>query len=409
MTNQNTVLAAIETRTPSALMDRAAFSQAVALAAMVVEKRNTIPILSNLYLQGDGAGLTVKGTDLDIEITARIDGAADSDFATTIPAHMLKDILGKAKASDMAALDLVSESRAAIDLGGIKFTLQSLDAMDFPEMAAPSIPTAGKNEKGYNKTILLPPLVYSIAAPDLIKGFDRVKFAISYDETRYYLNGAYVHFIATPDGNFLRFVATDGHRLAQFSLPAMAIPSDLPGLIIPAKTIKTLMAVYAALKKSKQAPDTIKVETGTAKIKFTLGNVEILSKVIDGTFPDYSRIMPRHNDKLATLNVKAFDSAVEQVGLISQEKSRAVKLSFERGACTLEMNNPDAGSSETTVATDYASEPLETGFNGRYLRDFMAEIQGEEFTFQFNDSGSPALVLDPSEPAWLGVLMPMRV
>lgn len=401
MTNQNTVLAAIETRTPSALMDRAAFSQAVALAAMVVEKRNTTPILFNLYLQGDGAGLTVKGTDLDIEITARIDGAADSDFVTTIPAHMLKDILSKAKASDMAALDLVSESRAAIDLGGIKFTLQSLDAMDFPAMAAPRI--------GNETALGLPALTYSIAAPDLIKAFDRVKFAISTEKTRYYLHGAYVHFIATPDGNFLRFVATDGHRLGQFSLPAMAIPSDLPGLIIPAKTINTLMAVYAALKKAKQAPDTIKVETGTDKIKYTLGNVEILSKVIDGTFPDYARCIPRHNDKIATLNVKAFDSAVEQVGLISQEKSRAVKLSFERGACTLEVNNPDAGSSETTVATDYASEPLETGFNGRYLRDVMAEIEGDEFTFQLNDSESPAVVLDPSEPTWLGVLMPIRV
>ena len=401
MTNQNTALAAIVTRNPSALLDRAAFSQAVALAASVVERRNTIPILSNLYLQGDGAGLTVKGTDLDIEITARIEGAADSDFATTIPAHMLKDILGKAKASDMAALDLTGldevdhnghGARTAIDLGGIKFKLQSLPATDYPDLSA------GDH-----------PFVYSVAAPDLIKAFDRVKFAISTEETRYYLNGAYVHFAATSDGNFLRFVTTDGHRLAQYSLPAMAIPSDLPGLIIPAKTIKTLLAVYAALKKAKQAPETIKVESGTEKIKFTLGNVEIVSKVIDGQFPDYERVVPRHNDKICSMKVADFDSAVEQVCLISYEKSRAVKLNFEKGECKLWVHNPDAGSSETTVLTDYAREPMEIGFNGLYLRDVMAEIEGKHFTMQLNDSGSPTVFLDPSEPRFLAILMPKRV
>lgn len=392
MTNQTSALAEIQAKAPSALLDRAALAHAVALVASVVERKYTIPILANLLLQGDGAGLSVRGTDLDIEITARIDGAADSDFSTTIPAHLLKDILGKAKASDMAAIDLPDEGRVDIDLGGIKFKLQSLPVIDFPDMAAP-----------------VEACSYAIAAPDLIKGFDRVSFAISTDETRYYLNGAYMHFVATPEGNFLRMVATDGRRLATFSLPAMAIPADLRALIVPRKTIKAVLSVYAAMKKAKRAPDVIQVDAGKEKICFTLGDVRILSKVIDGTFPDYERCIPRDPTPRGSMNVKAFDSAVEQVQLISQERGSAVRLTFSDWVCRFEVNNPGSGSSEASIPNYYCGVPLEAGFNSRYLRDLMAEIEADEFTIAMNDAGCPAVILDPSEPRFMAVLMATRV
>lgn len=377
---------------PTALMERAPLAFAVNMAAMVVEKRNTIPILSNLLLQGDGEGLTVTGTDLDVEIRTRVTGTADSRLAVTVPAHMLKDILAKAKASDLASIDDLSEGTAAIDMGGVRFKLQALPAGDFPDLS--------HGEFSHR---------FAVPADDLASMFDKVKFAISTEETRYYLNGIYLNHDHQGD---LRAAATDGHRLAMMTLDAPAGSEGMPGVIVPRKAVKLLLDVLKATGKALgkgEALPPVTMEISASKIRFTVGAVTMTCKLIDGTYPDYTRCVPRHNEKRCTMDVKAMADAVNQVSLISSEKAGKVKLEFSNGACRFSVNNPDAGSAETTVAADYADGEMDIGFNARYVLDVLAEISTDAVTLHLAEAGSPTLFTDCGDTRFAAVLMPMRV
>lgn len=381
-----------------AIADRALFSAAVAAAAHVVERRNSIPILSNVMLTGHGGALTITGTDLDIEIQAKVACPADERLSITVPAKLLKDILAKGKASDLVSLeqtDSDESSRCAVDLGGVQFSLQTIPAIDFPNMEM----VTGNCRFG-------------IAAADLSAMFDRTKFAISTEETRYYLNGVYLHH--EPQGNALRCVATDGHRLGKMEMSAPDGSEAMPGVIVPRKTVGTildLLKVQAKALGKGAVPPAVVVEVTASKIRFHIGeSVVVTSKLIDGTFPDYERVIPRMNDKRAVMNVKALDGAVDQVSLISLEKGRAVRFELSAGKMTLTVNNPDAGTATTTIETaGYDHDPMTIGFNASYLRAFAAEMGGDDIEFVFVDAGSPTVIRDPSDARWMGVLMPMRV
>lgn len=353
----------------------------------VVERRNTIPILSNVLLKADGASLELKATDLDLEITEATPAQVDQASATTVPAHLLYDIVRKLPegAEVMLKTDEDGASMAILS-GRANFKLQCLPQSDFPQLSAGSFSH-----------------IFRLDSTALKKLIDKTQFAISTEETRYYLNGIYLHTVETDGSLKLRAVATDGHRLARSELDAPAGSEDMPGIIIPRKTV-------SELHKLVDDPDLkVTVELSDTKIRFTLGNVILTSKLIDGTFPDYQRVIPTANDKALSIDRQSFSEAVDRVSTVSSERGRAVKLSISDGQLVLTVNNPDSGSATEELAADYSADPLEIGFNARYLLDVAAQLTGDEAQFMLADSGSPTLITDASDKDSLYVLMPMRV
>ncbi|MFC0244810.1 DNA polymerase III subunit beta [Falsochrobactrum ovis] len=353
----------------------------------VVERRNTIPILSNVLLQAEGDSLALKATDLDLEVNEATAAMVEQAGATTVPAHLLYDIVRKLP--DGAEVMLATNpdgGSMAVTSGKSSFRLQCLPQSDFPEL------TAGAFTHSFR-----------IDAPDLKRLIDRTQFAISTEETRYYLNGIYFHAIENDGKLKLRAVATDGHRLARAELEAPSGAEGMPGIIIPRKTV-------AELQKLVDVPDTVvSVELSDAKIRFTVGSVVLTSKLIDGTFPDYQRVIPSSNDKQLTISRQDFAASVDRVSTISSERGRAVKLSIADGQLTLTVNNPDSGSATDELPADYDADPLDIGFNSKYLLDITSQLSGSEAIFMLADAGSPTLVRDTGDENVLYVLMPMRV
>ncbi len=353
----------------------------------VVERRNTIPILSNVLLHADGASLEMKATDLDLEITEATPARVERAGATTVPAHLLYDIVRKLAEGAEVMLSTTEDGNAmTVASGRSSFRLQCLPQSDFPELSAGSFPHIFRLE--------------STALKGLV---DKTQFAISTEETRYYLNGIFLHALEVGGKLKLRSVATDGHRLARAEVDAPAGSEGMPGVIIPRKTV-------SELQKLVDDPDVaVTVELSDTKIRFTVGSVVLTSKLIDGTFPDYQRVIPTGNDKKLTIDRQSFAAAVDRVSTISSERGRAVKLAIAEGQLTLTVNNPDSGSATEELAADYASDPIEIGFNARYLLDVAAQLTGGDAEFMLADAGSPTLIRDTGDQNTLYVLMPMRV
>jgi DNA polymerase-3 subunit beta len=353
----------------------------------VVERRNTIPILSNVLLQADGASLAMKATDLDLEINEATPAQVDRAGATTVPAHLLYDIVRKLADGAEVMLRMDEDGNAmSVISGRSSFRLQCLPQSDFPELSAGS----------FSHRFDLP----SAALKGLV---DKTQFAISTEETRYYLNGIFLHAHEAGGQLKLRAVATDGHRLARAEIEAPAGSEGMPGIIVPRKTV-------SELQKLVDDPDvSVSTELSDTKIRFTIGPVVLTSKLIDGTFPDYQRVIPTGNDKQLIIDRQSFAQAVDRVSTISSERGRAVKLSIAEGQVTLAVNNPDSGSATEELAADYSSDPLEIGFNARYLLDVAGQLSGTDARFMLADAGSPTLINDMSDEHALYVLMPMRV
>lgn len=353
----------------------------------VVERRNTIPILSNVLLRSDGASLEMKATDLDLEITEATPAQEEQAGATTVPAHLLYDIVRKLPDGSEVRLATNAEGTAmTVASGRSKFSLQCLPQSDFPDL------TAGTFSHSFR-----------LKAPDLKMLIDRTQFAISTEETRYYLNGIFVHTVESNGDLKLRAVATDGHRLARADVEAPSGSEGMPGIIIPRKTV-------SELQKLLDSPDVVvTVEVSDAKIRLTIGSIVMTSKLIDGTFPDYQRVIPASNDKELRVDCQSFSQAVDRVSTISSERGRAVKLALADGQMTLTVNNPDSGSATEELPVGYESDPLEIGFNAKYLLDITGQLTGSEAVFLLADPGSPTLVRDLAAEDALYVLMPMRV
>ncbi|RWM72218.1 MULTISPECIES: DNA polymerase III subunit beta [Mesorhizobium] len=353
----------------------------------VVERRNTIPILSNVLLSAEGATLEMKATDLDLEVTEATPAKVERGGATTVPAHLLYDIVRKLADGAEVMLKTDEDGNAmTVTSGRSSFRLQCLPQSDFPALSAGSFSHIFRLD--------------SIALKGLI---EKTQFAISTEETRYYLNGIYLH-THDADGKLkLRSVATDGHRLARAEIDAPAGSEGMPGIIIPRKTV-------SELQKLVDDPDVaVTTELSDTKIRFTIGSVVLTSKLIDGTFPDYQRVIPTGNDKKLIIDRQSFAAAVDRVSTISSERGRAVKLSIGEGQVTLAVNNPDSGSATEELAADYSSDAIEIGFNAKYLLDVAAQLTGTEAKFMLADAGSPTLIHDMADETTLYVLMPMRV
>ncbi|MBX6425939.1 MAG: DNA polymerase III subunit beta [Variibacter sp.] len=353
----------------------------------VVERRNTIPILANVLMRAASSRLSLKATDLDLEVIEPIPADVAAGGATTVPAHMFYEIVRKLPDGAQVTLEsLADRTSLAIRAGRSRFTLQTLPESDFPDLAA--------GEMTHR---------FTIEGGDLRRMIEKTQFAISTEETRYYLNGIYLHTPPGADAPTLRAVATDGHRLAQYDIAAPDGAAGMPGVIVPRKTVGELQRL---IENGETAVD---VELSQSKVRFSIGDVVLTSKLIDGTFPDYARVIPLSNDKVLKVDKKDFEAAVDRVSTVSSERGRAVKLSLSGNRLLLSVTNPDSGSATEELEVEYEGDPLDIGFNSRYLLDIAAQIDGETAVLKFADPGSPTLIQDGAGGGALYVLMPMRV
>jgi DNA polymerase-3 subunit beta len=368
-------------------VERAQLLKSLGHVHRVVERRNTIPILGNVLVRAESAKLSLKATDLDLEVTETLAAESGTGGSTTVPAHMFYDIVRKLPDGAQIVLEGDGDrSVMAIRAGRSRFTLQTLPESDFPDLAASDMTHS-----------------FTLPAADLKRLIDRSQFAISTEETRYYLNGIYLHTAGTAKAQTLRGVATDGHRLAQIDLVLPKGAAGMPGVIVPRKTVGEVQRLIEDTEAE------VGIELSQGKIRFTIGNVVLTSKLIDGTFPDYGRVIPQNNDKELIVDKKDFEAAVDRVSTISSERGRAVKLALSAGKLVLSVTNPDSGSATEELEVEYASDPLDIGFNSRYLLDIAAQIEGEVAVLKLADPGSPTLVQDRDNKGALYVLMPMRV
>jgi DNA polymerase III, beta subunit len=368
-------------------VERGAFLKALSHVQSVVERRNTIPILSNVMVEAAKGQVKLTATDLDIEIVEALPADVLRNGAATAPAHMLYDIVRKLPDGAQVQVELMAgeSGRLQVSAGTVRFELACLPKEDFPQMAAGALPHR-----------------FRLAADDLKRLIDKTRFAISTEETRFYLNGIYVH-AAKEEKETLRAVATDGHRLARFELELPEGAGDMPGVIVPRKTIGELRRLL------DDADGAIEIALSDTKIQFAFSGIDLTSKLIDGTFPDYQRVIPSGNDKALSLEAKEFGLAVDRVSTISADKTRAVKLGIAKDKVTLTVVNPESGTATEELAANYSATPIEIGFNAKYVLDITSQVEGKSVRFLLSDAGSPTVIEDPDDLRTLYVLMPMRV
>jgi DNA polymerase-3 subunit beta len=369
------------------IIERAALLKALAHVQSVVERRNTIPILSNVLLDARDDRLGLSATDMDIAIEEHVPAEVERSAATTTSAHTLYEIVRKLPDGAQVEIETSGENgRLTLRAGRAEFTLACLPREDFPTMSTGDLPHQ-----------------FSMMAEDLRALVDRTRFAISTEETRYYLNGIYLHTPDTDGGTVMRAVATDGHRLARVELAAPAGSEGMPGVIVPRKAVAELR------KLVDETVDSVSVSLSDTRIRFAFDSVVLTSKLIDGTFPDYERVIPVGNDKVLEVDARVFAQAVDRVSTISTDKSRAVKLALKAGNLVLSASSPENGTATEEIEIGYDGEAIEIGFNSRYLLDITQQITGDNARFIMADAGSPTIVQDAQDEGALYVLMPMRV
>lgn len=368
-------------------IERAALLKAVAQAQSVVERRNTIPILANVLIEAEGDQVSFRATDLDIEVVDQAPAKVERAGATTVSAVTFHEIVRKLPDGALVTItDDGASGRMSVDAGRSNFSLATLPKEDFPVMASSE----------YEANFAAP-------APILRRLFDKSKFAISTEETRYYLNGVYMHVSDLDGKQVLRCVATDGHRLARIDADLPEGAGSMPGVIVPRKTVGELRK----LLDDDEAE--IAVSVSETKVRFATPGITLTSKVIDGTFPDYTRVIPAGNTRRMEVDAAEFAKAVDRVATVSSERSRAVKLALDEDRLILSVNAPDSGAAEEELGVAYNDEGLEIGFNAKYLLEIASQVDRENAVFLFNSSGDPTLMREGNDETAVYVVMPMRV
>jgi DNA polymerase-3 subunit beta len=348
-----------------------------------VEKKNTIPVLQNVKIEVDEKKVSLAATDMDILVNSFFSAEITKTGSTTVPAQMFYDIVRKIPDNTIIAIEQVNQLTIEIKYGKAKYSLPTIEASEFPALGADDL---GKE--------------ITVDAEKLAKMIDRTRFSISTDETRYYLNGLYLQSVKKDDVSELRCVATDGHRLALSYLKDSNLSSNF-GVIIPKKSV-------AEIRRIIEGAGEIKISTSRVKIKIVTNDSTIISKLIDGEFPDYERALPKSNDKIVTVNKKLLFDAIDRTSTVANDKHRSIKLIIEEGKLTLQVNTSDGGFAYEEIDINYSGEKIETGFNSRYLMDVVGQSDKEELLIKFKDGNSPALV-EPKDSNNLFVIMPIRV
>ncbi len=373
-----------------ATIERATLLRCLSHVQSVVERRNTIPILSNVLIEAsDGGRVRVMATDLDLQVVESMSASSvDQPGAITVSAHLLFDIARKLPEGSQVSLT-TNDNRLEVKAGRSNFKLPTLPRDDFPVIVEGDLPTS-----------------FELPARLLAELIDRTRFAISTEETRYYLNGIFLH-VTDEDEPLLKAAATDGHRLARFTVPRPEGAAGMPDVIVPRKAVGELRKLL-----DEAIDSNVLIDLSASKIRFTMGGeggVVLTSKLIDGTFPDYSRVIPTANDKLLKVDPKLFFSGVDRVATIATEKTRAVKIGLDHDRVTLSVTSPDNGTAAEEIAADYRAEALEIGFNANYLKDILGQIDSDTVELHLADAGAPTLIRENEQARALYVLMPMRV
>lgn len=373
-----------------ATIERATLLRCLSHVQSVVERRNTIPILSNVLIEAGAEGLLrITATDLDLQVVESLSAVSvEGPGAITVSAHLLFDIARKLPDGSQVNLE-VSDGRMVVRAGRSRFSLPTLPRDDFPLIVEGDLPSS-----------------FEISARTLAELIDRTRFAISTEETRYYLNGIFLH-VTDEAEPVLKAAATDGHRLARYTVPRPDGAEGMPDVIVPRKAVGELRKLLDEAMEGN-----VQVDLSASKIRFTLGGeggVVLTSKLIDGTFPDYNRVIPTGNDKLLKLDTKGFFDGVDRVATIATEKTRAVKMTLEEDRVTLSVTSPDNGTAAEELPADYHADGFEIGFNANYLKDILGQVDGDVVELHLADSGSPTLIRKDDASAALYVLMPMRV
>lgn len=373
-----------------ATIERATLLRCLSHVQSVVERRNTIPILSNVLIEAStDSTVRLMATDLDLQIVETMAAVSvEGPGAITVSAHLLFDIARKLPDGSQVSLE-TSDNRMIVKAGRSRFQLPTLPRDDFPVIVEGDLPTS-----------------FEVPARTLAELIDRTRFAISTEETRYYLNGIFLH-VSDEAQPVLKAAATDGHRLARFTVPRPEGAEGMPDVIVPRKCVGELR------KLLEEVLDTaVLIDLSASKVRFTLGGengVVLTSKLIDGTFPDYSRVIPTGNDKLLKLDPRSFFEGVDRVATIATEKTRAVKMALENDRVTLSVTSPDNGTAAEELPASYAASGFEIGFNANYLKDILSQIDGDTVELHLADAGAPTLIRRDDKSPALYVLMPMRV
>ncbi len=368
-------------------IERTHFLKTLSHIQSIVEKRNTIPALSNVRIEAKNSFIDFKATDMDIEITEIVDASVSENGAITAPAHMLYDIVRKLPdGSDIEITYPDAKGALCIASGRSKFSLSTIAVEDFPVVSDDVLPINFEINKDELKTLI-----------------DRTQFSASIEEARYYLNGLYVHAKNEGETKVLRVVATDGHRLACAESPLPNGAEKLEGVIIPRKSVLEIRKLL-----DDASIENIKISLSENKIKISLDNITLFSKLLDGTFPDYERVIPTDNNKILEVNVKELATAVDRISVVT-ERTRGIRLTASTNHVTITATNAELGNAVEELEATYDKETIDTGYNFRYLLDILAQIKGEEVRLSLSSNSAATVINDTSDNSAIYVLMPMRI
>jgi len=352
----------------------------------VVEKKNTLPILSNVLLQLKDNKLSIVATDLDIIFYDEIsDVKIVTEGSTTTSAAILYDILRKMSSNSELNFELKTENKLSLKSDNSDFNLLCLPTDNFPTFA----------DEFESKEI-------SLDNNKFLKLLNKTRISISNDDTRHYLNGIFLHLTEAHGRNFLTGVATDSHRLSSSSLEIDNI-SDFTSLILPRKTAFQLCSLLT------ESTEQLKMQTSENKIKFNLGNTKLISKVIDGKFPDYKKVVPTNNDKTLIVSSNEFINSIERVASVSLDRKEGVKLNINKDNIQLSVNSANSGEGNEKIKAEFNSENLNISFNSKYLIDITSEVEDKNLKMSLKDSVSPVLIEDNSDKNSYYVIMPMKI
>jgi len=352
----------------------------------IVEKKNTLPILSNVLLQLKDKKLSIVATDLDIIFYDEIsDVKVITEGSTTTSAAVLYDILRKISLNSELNFDLKSENKLSLKSDNSDFNLLCLPTDNFPTFSD----EFDDQEIPLNNTKFL-------------KLLNKTRISISNDDTRHYLNGVYFHITEDHGRNFLTGVATDSHRLSSSSLEIDTV-NDFKSLILPRKTVYQLCSLLSEISEK------LIMQIGENKIKFQIGNMKLISKVIDGKFPDYKKVVPTSNDKSLIVASKEFIDSIERVTSVSLDRKEGVKLTINKENIQLSVNSANSGEGNEKIKAQFNSESLNISFNSKYLIDIASEVEDKNLKMNFKDSISPVLIEDFSDKNSYYVIMPMKI
>lgn len=370
------------------VVDRGQLLKSLGYVHSVVERRGTIPILANVKIEAASGAMELMATDMDIAEMDSTPAEVEQSGGVTVPAQMLYEIVRKLP--DGSQVRLVKNSNSSqidISAGSAQFVLPTMPIEEYPAIAEGDLPNS-----------------FVLAATECRELLEKTRYAVAQDETRYYLNGVYLHAAMDGENQVLRAVATDGHRLAQMQVACPAGASDMPGVILPRKTVNEIISLM------DQGATEVKISLSSHKIKVVAGTAVVISKLIDGSFPDYTRVIPAGNTIRVEVNAKAFSRSVDRVAVVSSERARGVRLTIQDGRMVLSASGQDQGTAqeELDVACS-TTEILEAGFNHRYLLDALSSVAGEKACLLMADANSPTIIRDTGNPNLLAVIMPMRV